>query len=77
MLSNQNKLDFIYLLGVDQIDVKKLRNSFILYHGHHGDFGAEYSDVVLPGSAYSEKNATYVNTEGRLQTTFKKIKKKV
>ena len=70
-LSNQNKLELIYLLGVDQIDVKKLTNSFIIYQGHHGDFGAEYSDVVLPGSTYSEKNATYVNTEGRVQTTFK------
>ena len=70
-LSNKNKLDLIYLLGVDQIDVKKLTNSFIIYQGHHGDFGAQYSDVVLPGSAYSEKNATYVNTEGKVQTTFK------
>ena len=52
-------------------DVKKLRKSFVIYQGHHGDFGAEYSDVVLPGSTYSEKNATYVNTEGRVQTTFK------
>ena len=45
--------------------------SFVIYQGHHGDFGAEHSDVVLPGSTYSEKNATYVNTEGKVQTTFK------
>ena len=70
-LSSQNKLEIIYLLGVDQIDVKKLSNSFVIYQGSHGDYGAEYSDVVLPGSAYTEKNATYVNTEGRVQTTFK------
>ena len=70
-LSNKKKLDFIYLLGVDQIDIKKLINSFIVYQGTHGDFGAEHADVILPGSAYSEKNATYINTEGRLQTTFK------
>ena len=25
------------------------------------------ADVVLPGAAYTEKNATYVNTEGRVQ----------
>ena len=25
------------------------------------------ADVVLPGAAYTEKNATYVNTEGRPQ----------
>ena len=50
-LSNKKKLEFIYLLGVDQIDVKKLTNSFIVYQGHHGDFGAEYADVILPGSS--------------------------
>ena len=37
--------------------------------GHHGDKGALMADVVLPGAAYTEKNATYVNTEGRAQQT--------
>jgi len=27
------------------------------------------ADVVLPAAAYTEKNATYVNTEGRAQQT--------
>ncbi|MCA0425225.1 MAG: molybdopterin-dependent oxidoreductase, partial [Proteobacteria bacterium] len=27
------------------------------------------ADVILPGSAYTEKSATYVNTEGRVQIT--------
>jgi len=27
------------------------------------------ADVVLPGAAYTEKDATYVNTEGRAQST--------
>lgn len=27
------------------------------------------ADIVLPGAAYTEKNATYVNTEGRSQHT--------
>ena len=27
------------------------------------------ADVVLPGAAYTEKSATYVNTEGRAQVT--------
>ena len=27
------------------------------------------ADVVLPGAAYTEKDATYVNTEGRAQYT--------
>ncbi|MEW5726523.1 MAG: molybdopterin-dependent oxidoreductase, partial [Pseudomonadota bacterium] len=41
----------------------------VVYVGSHGDAGAHRADVVLPGSAYTEKNATYVNTEGRVQRT--------
>ena len=37
--------------------------------GHHGDRGAYLADVVLPGAAYTEKTATFVNTEGRPQQT--------
>lgn len=37
--------------------------------GHHGDVGAPMADVILPSAAYTEKNATYVNTEGRSQQT--------
>lgn len=33
--------------------------------GTHGDEGAYYADIVLPSTAYSEKDATYVNSEGR------------
>lgn len=42
-------------------------NVLMFYQGHHGDRGAEMADVVLPGAAYTEKTATYVNTEGRAQ----------
>jgi NADH-quinone oxidoreductase subunit G len=41
----------------------------VIYQGHHGDRGAHRADVILPGAAYTEKNATYVNTEGRVQQT--------
>jgi NADH dehydrogenase (ubiquinone) Fe-S protein 1 len=37
--------------------------------GHHGDAGAQMADVILPGAAYTEKDGTYVNTEGRAQLT--------
>lgn len=37
--------------------------------GSHGDEGASIADVILPGAAYTEKVATYVNTEGRAQQT--------
>lgn len=57
----------VYLLGADEIDTAKLKDAFVIYQGHHGDAGAHVADVILPGAAYTEKNATYVNTEGRVQ----------
>lgn len=39
----------------------------MVYQGHHGDVGASYADIILPGAAYTEKDGTYVNTEGRVQ----------
>ncbi len=45
----------------------RLGKAFVIYQGHHGDAGARRGDVVLPGAAYTEKDATYVNTEGRVQ----------
>ena len=43
------------------------RIHFSVIVGSHGDSGAAMADVVLPGAAYTEKEATYVNTEGRAQ----------
>jgi len=58
-------LDLLFLLGADEIDVAP--GAFVVYIGTHGDRGAIRADVVLPGAAYPEKSATYVNTEGRVQ----------
>lgn len=64
------KPKFIYLLGADEVKNRDIpRDAFVVYQGHHGDLGASFADVILPGSAYTEKNATYVNTEGRVQAT--------
>lgn len=60
-------VDVVYLLAADEIDTAKLKDAFVIYQGHHGDAGAHVADVILPGAAYSEKNGTYVNTEGRVQ----------
>ena len=60
---------FVYLLGADEIAMDRLGKAFVVYQGHHGDAGAARADVILPGAAYTEKNATYVNTEGRVQRT--------
>ena len=61
---------FLYLLGADEITPQDIPvDAFVVYQGHHGDIGAHYADVILPGSAYTEKSVTYVNTEGRSQLT--------
>ncbi|KAI9320038.1 G subunit of NADH dehydrogenase [Dichotomocladium elegans] len=61
---------FLYLLNADEITAADVpKDAFVVYQGHHGDVGAQYADVILPGSAFTEKNATYMNTEGRTQIT--------
>ncbi|CEG69578.1 Putative Nadh-ubiquinone oxidoreductase 78 kDa subunit [Rhizopus microsporus] len=63
-------VDFLYLLNADEVSGTDIpKDAFVVYQGHHGDVGAQYADVILPGSAFTEKNATYVNTEGRAQIT--------
>ena len=47
------------------------KNEFVVYIGTHGDKGAEISDLILPGAAYTEKETHYTNLEGRLQKTYK------
>ena len=64
-------MEVVYLLGADEVDMAKLGQAFVIYQGHHGDAGAHRADVILPGSAYTEKSATYVNLEGRAQMTAK------
>lgn len=69
----QAKPSVLYLLGADEGVVTRQdlpANCFVVYQGHHGDRGAELADAVLPGAAYTEKQATYVNTEGRAQQTL-------
>ncbi|MGB0747352.1 MAG: NADH-quinone oxidoreductase subunit NuoG [Magnetospiraceae bacterium] len=64
-------IEAVYLLGADEIDMSALGKAFVIYQGHHGDAGAHRADVVLPGAAYTEKNGTWVNTEGRVQRGLK------
>ena len=67
------RLDVLYLLGADEIDMTNLGNTFVIYQGSHGDAGAHRADVILPGAAYTEKSAIYVNTEGRPQMTERAV----
>uniref|UniRef100_UPI0035CA2D4D molybdopterin-dependent oxidoreductase n=1 Tax=uncultured Methylobacterium sp. TaxID=157278 RepID=UPI0035CA2D4D len=60
-------LDVVFNLGADEGSVGA--GAFVIYQGTHGDRGASRADVVLPGAAYTEKGATFVNLEGRVQQT--------
>jgi NADH-quinone oxidoreductase subunit G len=66
-------VETVFLLGADELDVEPLEDAFVIYLGSHGDRGAQVADVILPGAAYTEKNATYVNTEGRVQLALRAV----
>jgi len=67
----KKKPKVVFILGADnnlrtdEID----KDAFVVYIGTHGDEGAYFADVILPGAAYTEKTCTYVNTEGRVLTS--------
>ncbi len=67
------EVSFVWLLGADEVDVSALGEAFVVYTGSHGDAGAHRADVILPGAAYTEKDVTYVNMEGRPQMTSKAL----
>ncbi|MDX1402165.1 MAG: NADH-quinone oxidoreductase subunit NuoG, partial [Kiloniellales bacterium] len=65
--AEKGEIKAVFLLGADEIDMARLGDAFVIYQGHHGDAGAHRADVILPGAAYTEKNGTYMNMEGRVQ----------
>ena len=65
--ASSGDIEAVFLLHADEIDTAKLGRAFVVYQGSHGDRGAHRADVILPGAAYTEKSATWVNTEGRAQ----------
>jgi len=69
----EQKPDVLFLLGADAGVITREdlpKDCFVIYQGHHGDKGAEIADLILPGAAYTEKQGTYVNMEGRAQQTI-------
>ncbi|MBB36703.1 MAG: NADH-quinone oxidoreductase subunit G [Hirschia sp.] len=71
--ARSGEMDTIFCLGVDEIAAANFGSAFVVYVGTHGDAGAHRADVILPGAAYTEKSATYVNTEGRVQRTVRAV----
>ncbi len=67
-------VDVLWNLGADEFDTTRISaDTFVIYQGHHGDRGAARADVILPGSAYTEKDGTYVSTEGRVQRGYRAL----
>ena len=62
-------IETVILYGADELAGASFGDAFIVYIGSHGDRGAHLADVILPSAAYTEKQAIYVNTEGRPQMT--------
>jgi len=69
-------METVVLLGADEVDTSKLGNATVIYVGSHGDAGASRADIILPSAAYTEMQATFVNTEGRVQVTSKAVQPK-
>ena len=65
-----NSIDLLFLIGQDKLKVDK-KDLFIVYIGSHGDEGAKNSDLILPGSAYTEQDGYYTNLEGKIQKAYK------
>ncbi len=61
--------DVVYNMGADEIEIEA--GPFVIYQGSHGDRGAHRADIILPGAAYTEENALFVNTEGRPQLAMR------
>lgn len=68
-----SKPKVLFLLGADDNKITRDQlpaDCLVIYQGHHGDAGATLADIILPGAAYTEKQGTYLNTEGRAQETL-------
>ena len=63
--------DVLYLLNADEVNIDKKNNQFIIYQGSHGGENSRIANVILPSAAYSEKNGSFVNLEGRVQRSYK------
>ncbi|AZI37984.1 NADH-quinone oxidoreductase subunit G [Caenibius tardaugens NBRC 16725] len=63
----------VFALGADEVDFSAFGSALKVYIGHHGDKGAHAADIILPAAAYTEKNGTFVSTEGRVQFAEKAV----
>ena len=58
----------VVLLGADNFRHEDIpEDAYVIYMGTTGDEGVYYADLILPTASYLEKDATYVNMDGRVQ----------
>jgi NADH-quinone oxidoreductase subunit G len=50
----------LFLLGFDEILLKKFKYDFVVYQGSHGDEGILAADLCLPGTTLLEKKSTAI-----------------
>ena len=64
----RGKFEILYLFGADELEFDKIpKETFVIYHGHHGDKAASRADLIIPMPCFTEKEGVYVNLEGRVQ----------
>ena len=66
----EDSIDLLFLIGQDKLKFDR-NGLFVIYVGSHGDEGAKNSDLILPGSAYTEQDGYYTNLEGKIQKAYK------
>jgi NADH-quinone oxidoreductase subunit G len=64
-----SKNDIIYLLGINNLKLKKTK--FCIFQGHHINLDYLNVDLIFPNITFFEKSNDYLNIEGNfLQTNF-------
>jgi len=63
---------FIYAVGDAKLKYF-IKDAFSVYQGHHGNVNAMNADLILPGSAFTEKTSMFINLEGKKQYTQKAL----
>lgn len=63
---DSNSEEILFLFNTD-LKIKKSKNNFYIYQGHHFTVDAQNSNLILPGLTFLEKKGTYINLEGIIQ----------
>jgi NADH-quinone oxidoreductase subunit G len=73
-IENSFNKDFFNLDFVLQSELDfNLNSDFLIFQGHHGNSFVEKSNIILPGCSFVEKDAFFLNFEGRVQKARKVI----